>query len=72
LLVPKKALVEEAGEKFVFVIQKDLAVRKNVTIGFLDDEHAEVLSGIRSGEAVVVAGQGSLHDGSKTQIVSQR
>jgi membrane fusion protein, multidrug efflux system len=72
LLVPKKALVEEAGEKFVFVIQKDTAVRKNVKIGFLDDEHAEILSGVRNGEAVVVAGQGSLHDGSKTQIVSQR
>lgn len=72
LLVPKKALVEEAGERFVFVIQKDTAVRKNVTIGFLDDEHAEVLSGVRNGDAVVIAGQGSLHDGSKTQIVAQR
>jgi membrane fusion protein (multidrug efflux system) len=72
LLVPKKALLEEAGERFVFVINKDKASRRTITVGFLDDQNAEILSGVSSGETVVTSGQGSLRDGSKTEIVAKR
>jgi len=72
LLIPKKALVEEAGERFVFVIQKGLAARRNVTTGFMDDQNAEILSGVSDGETVVISGQGSLRDGSKTEIIAQK
>jgi membrane fusion protein (multidrug efflux system) len=72
LLVPKKALLEEAGEHFLFVISKDKATRRTITVGFLDDQNAEILSGVSSGETVVISGQGSLRDGSKTEIVAKR
>lgn len=72
LLIPKKALVEEAGEQYVYLISKNVAAKRTVTIGFTDDENAEVLSGIKSGESVVVAGQGSLRDGVKAEIVATR
>lgn len=72
LLVPKKALLEEAGEQYVYLIANGVAARKTVQIGFTDDQHAEVLSGVNSGDTVVVAGQGSLHDGSKTETVATR
>lgn len=72
LLVPKKALLEEAGEQYVYLITNGVAARKTVQIGFTDDQHAEVLSGVNTGDAVVVAGQGSLHDGSKTETVATR
>jgi membrane fusion protein, multidrug efflux system len=72
LLIPKKAIVEEAGEQYVFLILKGLATRHTVKIGFTDDESAEVLSGINQGESVVIAGQGSLRDGVKTETVATR
>jgi membrane fusion protein (multidrug efflux system) len=72
LLVPKKALMEEAGERFVFVINNDKAVRRTISVGFLDDQNAEILSGVNPGESVVVAGQGSLREGSKTETVAKR
>lgn len=70
LLIPKKALLEEAGERFVYVIENNKATRRVVTIGFTDDVNAEILSGVSEAENVVIAGQGSLRDGSKTEIVS--
>ena len=72
LLVPKKALIDEAGSKYVFMINGNTASRRNVQIGFMDDQFAEVISGIKAGESVVTAGQGSLHDGSKTETVATR
>jgi membrane fusion protein (multidrug efflux system) len=71
LLVPKKALMEEAGERFVFVIHKDKAARRTVSVGFVDDQNVEILSGVNNGETVVTSGQGSLRDGSKTEIVAK-
>ncbi len=72
LLVPKKALIDEAGSKYVFMINGNTAARRNIQIGFMDDQFAEVISGIKAGESVVIAGQGSLHDGSKTETVATR
>ena len=72
LLVPKKALLEEAGERFVFVINKDKAARRTVSVGFMDDQNAEILSGVNPGEVVVTSGQGSLRDGSKTEIIAKK
>ncbi len=72
LLIPKKALMEEAGERFVFVIAKDKASRRTISVGFLDDQNAEILSGVNNGEMVVTSGQGSLRDGSKTEIIAKK
>jgi RND family efflux transporter MFP subunit len=72
LLIPKKALVEEAGEKYVFLLNKDLVVRRSVQVGFTDDTNAEILNGIGDGNTVVTAGQGSLRDGSRAEVVASR
>jgi membrane fusion protein, multidrug efflux system len=72
ILIPKKALVEEAGERYVFLITKGIAARKSVQIGFMDDLNAEILKGVNTGDSVVIAGQGSLRDGIKTEIVATR
>ena len=72
LLIPKKALVEEAGEKYVFLLNKDLVVRRSVQVGFTDDTNAEILTGIGDGNTVVTAGQGSLRDGSRAEVVASR
>jgi membrane fusion protein, multidrug efflux system len=72
LLIPKKALMEEAGERYVFVIQKGQAARRTIAIGFLDDQNAEILSGVNQGEMVVTSGQGSLRDGTKTEVIAKK
>lgn len=72
LLIPKRALVEEAGEKYVFMLNKDIVVRRSVKVGFTDDTNAEILSGVAEGNSVITAGQGSLRDGSRAEVVASR
>ncbi len=72
LLIPKRALVEEAGEKYVFLLNKDMVVRRTVKVGFTDNGNAEILSGMNAGNTVVIAGQGSLRDGSRAEVVASR
>jgi len=69
VLAPKKAILEEDGESFVFVSSGETAEKRIVEIGYEDGASVEIRSGLRAGESIVVAGQGALKDGDKTRIV---
>jgi RND family efflux transporter MFP subunit len=61
LAVPLPAVVREGTRTFVFVRSEDGAFdRREVTLGRGDDRVAEVLSGLRRGEIIAVAGVAGL------------
>jgi cobalt-zinc-cadmium efflux system membrane fusion protein len=63
VLVPAAAVTHEGEEAAVFVVNGEKAERRVVMLGITDDAHAEVRSGIKAGEAVIVTGQAGLPDG---------
>lgn len=69
LLVPRPSVMSEKGEDVVFVVVGDVAERRVVELGFLDAEHAEILSGVQEGEQVVSRGQRTLKHGSPVRIL---
>ncbi|MFB3904389.1 MAG: efflux RND transporter periplasmic adaptor subunit [Acidobacteriota bacterium] len=69
VLIPKKAVVEEDGQHFVFVADKDSANRVKVNLGYQREDQVEVLGGLEVGQQVVVAGQGALKKGSKIRVI---
>jgi len=74
LLVPRVAVVTEKGESVVFVVEAGpdggpVASRRPVTVGFTDDDHAQLLGGVAAGERVVVRGQRSLKPGQPLQVL---
>jgi len=74
ILVPRIAVVTDKGESVVYTVggaEDDLtAERRIVEIGFTDDEHAQILSGLEPGEEVVVKGQRSLKHGMPVKILA--
>jgi membrane fusion protein (multidrug efflux system) len=71
-LVPRIAVLTDKGESVVYtLIQEEIptAERRIVEIGFTDDLHAQVLSGLAVGETVVVKGQRSLKNGSPVKVL---
>jgi membrane fusion protein (multidrug efflux system) len=77
VLVPRGAVVAEKGETVVYVAAPAAdesgsdasAERRDVDVGFADDLHTEILSGLQPGEKVVVKGQRSLKHGSPLKIL---
>ncbi len=69
-LVPKIAVVNDRGERIVYVAQADTtAERRVVELGFQDDQNAEVLNGVAVGDRVVVKGQRSLKHGAAIKVL---
>lgn len=69
LLVPRVAVVTEQGQRSVYVVDGATAHQRPVTVGFEDDTHAEILSGLEPGDLVVVQGQRTLRDDQPVSVL---
>jgi RND family efflux transporter MFP subunit len=69
ILIPKRALIEEDGQNYVYVAGADTARRIKVQLGYQNEGKVEILSGVTQGQKVVVAGQGALKEGSKIKVL---
>ncbi|MEL7708290.1 efflux RND transporter periplasmic adaptor subunit [Citromicrobium bathyomarinum] len=63
LTVPQAALLDDAGQKYVFTVVSGKAKRVDVTIGATDGGRVEILSGLRQGDQVVTTGAAGVSDG---------
>ena len=68
VLVPATAVVHEGEETAVFVLMGDKAQRREVKVGLVDEERAEIVSGVKSGETVIASNQNGLPDGAKVSV----
>ncbi len=72
-LVTRSAVITDKGETVVYVAvtegDGEQAERRLVTVGFTDDDNAQIVSGLEIGESVVVRGQRSLKHGTPLKIM---
>jgi RND family efflux transporter MFP subunit len=67
-LVPQKAVRQENGSKYVFVMKGDTLERRAVTTGELRGSDVEILAGLQPNVTVVINGPDTLHDGQSVQV----
>jgi membrane fusion protein, multidrug efflux system len=70
LQVPRNAIIQEAGEPAVFVVEGDTAHRRVVRTGYVEGALIEIVDGLEDDERVVLVGQTGLKDGSKVSVVN--
>jgi RND family efflux transporter MFP subunit len=68
LLVPQEAVLVRGGRKLVFVVEEGLAKWRYVEVGLENEDYAEVLDGVKEGEAVIVEGHFTLAHDAKVQV----
>lgn len=69
LVVPELALVPEGDRKFVFVVQDDIAMQRQVETGTRVPGAVEITGGLEPGEEIVIEGTQSLRHGSPVRRV---
>lgn len=68
LVVPKAAVVDAQGRKGVYMVQKNQAVFRAVSLGLEEPDRIEVTDGLNEGDAVVTTGASALRDGARVQV----
>ena len=69
LIMPKRALSLESLADSVFVVEDGVAYRRNVTLGYEEDDRVEVTAGLSANDRVIVVGQDGLTDATPVQIL---
>jgi len=68
LLIPYKAVVDQLGESFVFVVENGHALPHKVTLGTKIADKIVIRSGLHAGEQVVINGVQKLRDSSAVAV----
>lgn len=69
LLIPRYAVVLEGGEKAIFIVQGNQAIRKPVVTGIEQGQYVEILEGVSEGDQVIVKGQELVRDRSAVRVI---
>jgi len=70
LLVPRDAVITEDSESSVFTVSSDgVAMRQLVEVGYIDDAHVEILTGLTESDQVVTTGQSTLRDSTVVEVI---
>jgi membrane fusion protein (multidrug efflux system) len=68
-VIPREAVLRELQSAHVFIVEDDVATKRDITLGLEEGLLVESLSGLELGEQVIIAGQGGLRDGAKVKIL---
>jgi membrane fusion protein, multidrug efflux system len=68
VVIPYKAVTEQLGEYFVYVVQGDSVVQQNVDLGTRLSGNVVVREGLKEGQNIVVEGIQRLRQGAKVQV----
>lgn len=65
--IPRKAVLRENGDVFVWVVRDGKAVKRAVSLGPEDERFSSVRSGLVKGDLVVTAGRHALEEGDRVR-----
>ncbi|OKL41502.1 efflux RND transporter periplasmic adaptor subunit [Pontibacter flavimaris] len=68
LVIPHKAVTEQLGEFYVYVVQGDSVVQQNVQLGTRFKSSIVVREGLKEGQQIVTEGVQRLRQGAKVQV----
>ena len=70
LQVPRSALIDEVGTTSIFIVEDEVAQRRDVETGFTGAGFVEIISGLTDSDVFVAIGQSGLKDGSKVVVIN--
>lgn len=69
LTVPQAAILETKGIYYVFTVENNKAVRRQVEIGGITGNTIEIKSGLQAGDRIVITNVNQLKNGSTVQVI---
>jgi len=68
LLIPITAVESLDQNPYVYLVENDKAVKKDVELGIRNDQYIEILTGVQAGDTVVSRGQSQLNTGDEVEV----
>lgn len=70
IVIPRYAVISMDGEHHVFVVNGEgLVAKRDVELGFENDERIEIKAGLQAGDQLVITGQNNLKDQAPVEVI---
>lgn len=69
IVIKGDAVLDKEDKKVVFIVEGDIAIEREVTVGLDTGEYIEIKEGLEEGENVVIEGQHYVENGGKVKVV---
>lgn len=70
IVLPQDMIVDFGSEKFVFVLENDIAKKRTIATGGRNNNDVVITSGLSRGDKLIIEGFQSISDGDKVQIIN--
>jgi len=68
IIIPKNVVQTARNRKFVYVVERNMAIVRNIQTGIEDDENVEVLSGLVENDQLIIRGYETLRENSRVKV----
>lgn len=68
IIIPKEVVQSNRRRKYVYIIEKNTAILRDIRTGLEDEDNIEVVEGLKENDALVIKGYETLRENSKVKI----
>ena len=69
IVIPKNVLQTARNRRFVYVVERNVAVMRNLVIGIEDEDNVEVLQGLHENDQLIIRGFETLRENSRVRVI---
>jgi len=69
IIIPKNVVQTTRNRRFVYVVDRNVAVIRYLTTGIEDEENVEVLEGLNENDQLIIRGFETLREGSRVRVI---
>ena len=69
IIIPKDAVISNRNRKYVYIVERNTAIVRNIKTGLEDEENIQVIEGLNENENLVIRGHETLRENSRVKIL---
>jgi RND family efflux transporter MFP subunit len=69
IVIPKDVILSNRNRRFVYVVERNTAIMRNLTTGIEDEDNIQVLEGLYENDNLIVRGFETLRDNSRVRVL---
>jgi RND family efflux transporter MFP subunit len=69
IIIPKNVILSSRNRKYVFIVEKNTALIRNIETGLEDEENIEIKSGLKENDNLVVRGFETLRENGRVKVM---
>ncbi|MDR2385652.1 MAG: efflux RND transporter periplasmic adaptor subunit [Tannerella sp.] len=69
IVIPKNVILSNRNRKYVYIVEKNTAVVKNITTGLEDEDNIEIKEGLWENDNLIIRGYETLRENSRVKVL---